>query len=109
MEVVTMTTVYITDDYSALGTAATEADLDRYELYLERHLAAVFGVEICVKRCLGGGRSMRDDNEIQEYVHELESGDGWISLLRAHDERRYTRRIIALRATYAARETADGR
>lgn len=79
-------TVYIDQDPSSLGPDATAADLDGYAANLAAHLAQRFGCAVEVEPVLGGNRAgrrclARDD--IDEYVRELEGGDGWLELLRA--------------------------
>lgn len=78
------TTVYIDQDYLTLGPSATQEDLDRYAANLETHLSERFDCEIEVKTCLGGkqcGSKCPTNDEIDEYVRELEAGDGWVDLL----------------------------
>ncbi len=77
-------TVYIDQDYASLGPAATQSDLDRYAEKLAGHLASKFGCIVQVKQVLGGkraGRSCITSDEIDEYVRELKTGEGWIELL----------------------------
>lgn len=82
-----MITVYIDQDYSTLGADATQADLDGYAANLAAHLTEKFGRKIDVEQVLGGARGgMRcspDDDEISDYVQELEGTDGWLELLPA--------------------------
>ena len=76
-------TVYIDQDYLTLGPDATQDDLDRYAQNLAKHLAKKFpGNTIEVEQVLGGKRNPCPANEeISEYVRELQSGDGWTELL----------------------------
>lgn len=78
-------TVYIDHDYLSLGPDATQADLDGYSQNLATHLAERFpGREITVEQVLGGKRAGRvcpGDDEIDEYVRELQAGDDWVDLL----------------------------
>lgn len=77
-------TVYINEDYSTLGVGATQDDLDRYAENLEEHLSLRFGRDVTVETCLGGeraGRKCLQDDEINDYVRELEAGDGWVEIL----------------------------
>lgn len=79
----TMFTVYIDDDPAALDIGATAADLEQYALNLADHLADRFDCVIEVQRVLGGGPRGRcpENEDIAEYVRELEAGDGWLDLL----------------------------
>ena len=76
--------VYIDRDPSSLGEAATQADLDRYAGNLARHLFQRFGRSFEVRQVLGGevaGHKCLGDVEVDDYVRDLESGEGWIDLL----------------------------
>lgn len=79
-----MITVYIDQDPSSLGPDATREDIDCYAENLAAHLSERFGIPIEVEPTLGGERAgfkclARDD--INEYMRELEAGDGWLALL----------------------------
>jgi len=74
--------VYIDDDPATLGDDATSEDLDSYAQGLADRLAQVFGCAIEVEQVTGGGRTpCPTHDEIDEYVRDLQSGDGWIDLL----------------------------
>jgi hypothetical protein len=82
-------TVWIDEDCSTLGPAATQSDLKAYQQSLADHLAERFpGRSISVETVLGGERAGRvsTDDEIAEYVRELHSGDGWVDLLPDSEE-----------------------
>jgi hypothetical protein len=77
-------TVYINEDYTTLGEAATQQDLDRYQANLEAHLEERFERPVSVQTILGGrrcGRQCPEDDDIDEYVRDLERGDGWVEIL----------------------------
>jgi hypothetical protein len=75
-----MITVYISTD---LGPDYTQADLDGYAENLASHLHERFGVDVEVEQVLGGGSRgpCPDNDEIAQYVRDLQAGDGWIDLL----------------------------
>lgn len=76
-------TVTISDDFATLGPDATKRDLRAYADNLRTHLEERFGGYVQVRT--GSVASASSDCEdIEEYVHHLERGDGWIALL---DER----------------------
>ena len=67
---------------AALGEASTPADVDGYAANLERLLSSRFGADVTVEtsgRRLGAACPAND--EINEYVIDLEAGDGWTDLL----------------------------
>lgn len=78
-------TVYVDQDFLTLGPDATQTDLDVYVENLATHLAERFpGREITIETILGGQRAGRvcpQDDAIDEYVRDLNAGDGWIELL----------------------------
>jgi hypothetical protein len=73
-------TVYISDDPLRLGVAADQSDLNGYAYNLAGHLLSRYRRAITIRMtpCL---RSSCDDAEIEAYVRELETGEGWIALL----------------------------
>jgi len=82
----TTVTVYQDSDVLSLGPEATQEDLDGFCANLAAHLADKFGVAVEVEQRLGGelgGRVCPENDEIDEYVRELERGDGWLSFLPA--------------------------
>lgn len=82
-------TIYIDSDASTLGPDATQSDLDRYAENLAAHLAEKFpGTDITIRQTLGGGSvdCCPENDEIAEYVTDLQSGDGWTELLGSATE-----------------------
>lgn len=80
-------TVYIDADPDSLGAGSTQDELDSYTQNLADHLCARFSVSIHVEPVIGGkraGSKCPEREDIDEYVTELEAGDGWLALL---DER----------------------
>lgn len=82
--------VRIDQDLSTLGANATEADLEHYRANLEAALGKQFpGVEFAVETGLRSSRrivetsglSEKEYDDIDEWLIDLESGDGWIALL----------------------------
>lgn len=81
-------TVYIDSDAASLGPDATQEDLDNYAQRLAEHLCERFGVGIEVEQVLGGeraGSKCPDNEEIDEYVRDFESGDDWVALLEPEE------------------------
>lgn len=79
-------TVYIDQDCKTLGPDATADDLETYRSRLEAHLEEHFGRDVTVRTQLGGqvaGSKCPADEEIDEYVRDLEAGDGWLELMGA--------------------------
>ena len=77
-------TIYIDSDASGLGPDATQADLDQYAENLATHIAERFpGRDVTVTQALGGGPRgyCPDDEDIADYMRDLESGDDWTELL----------------------------
>ncbi len=82
-------TVYQDSDAGSLGPSATQADLDGFCVNLAAHLSARFGVVVEVDQIPGGKRAGRicpANDEIEEYVRELNGGDGWVDLLPAQED-----------------------
>jgi len=77
-------TIYIDSDASGLGPDATQDDLEQYAQNLATHIAERFpGRDVTVTQELGGGPRgyCPEDEEIAEYVRDLEAGDEWTELL----------------------------
>lgn len=81
------TTVYISSETETLGSGATQADLDRYATNLAAHLTERFGRPCEVEQRIGSPEPCPGDDEINEYVGDLQAGEGWLDLLGTREQR----------------------